>query len=136
MDLDLSSSEFEITGINPVYNQSHEKGSDGFFEVYFSNLSDKPFHLSFASVIASMVHKDSKLFEYLQKSGFTTTSEAIADLYDLGFPVEDEVRLHMEKVKASVDVGLLQKMFELMMFLKRFDARDQKGYDEDKNETT
>ena len=133
MDLDLSSSDFEVTGINPVYKEERD---DGFFEVYFRNLSDRPFHLSFVSFLANIVEKDENLFRYMEKAKFANASEAIADLYDLGFPIEEKVKLHMEKIKSNVDLHFLQKLFELMIYLKRFDTRDKKSYDEDEDETT
>ena len=72
----------------------------------------------------------------MEKAKFANASQAIADLYDLGFPIEEEVKLHMEKIKSNVDLHFLQKLFELMIYLKRFDTRDKKGYDEDEDETT
>jgi hypothetical protein len=91
-------------------------------------------HFIYRLFLANIVEKDENLFRYIEKAKFANASEAIADLYDLGFPIKEEVKLHMEKIKSNVDLHFLQKMFELMIYLKRFDTRNKKGYDED--ETT
>lgn len=130
-DFDLTSVKYEVTGVEPVYN--FKNPGSGFFYVHFDNLTEHPFKLSFISFVEYVITKDEKLFKYFSDRKFDTTSHAVEDLYEIGYPVAEEVQAYMEKVKQSVDPLFLQKMYRLLMFLKSFNDGEDKGYDDKEN---
>jgi hypothetical protein len=126
-DFDLTSAKYEVTGVEPVYN--FKNAGSGFFYVHFDKMTKHPFKLSFISFVEYLITKDEKLFKYLAGKKFDTTSHAIEDLYDIGYPVVDEVQAYMDKLKKSIDPLFLEKMYKLLTYLKNFN--DDKGYNED-----
>jgi hypothetical protein len=131
-DFDLTSAKYEVTGVEPIYN--FKNAGSGFFYVHFDKMTKHPFKLSFISFVEHLITKDEKLLKYLAGKKFDTTSHAVEDLYEIGYPVVKEVQAYMEKLKESVDPLFLEKMYKLLVYLKNFNDNESKGYD-DKEDT-
>lgn len=118
MNFDLTSSEYDITSIEPVYD--FENAGGGYFNVYFLNLSDEPFKLSFVSFLDYVLEEDDNMFQYVCKQNFDTASHAIQDLYDLGYFMQESVKACMDDIKGSIDQELLKKMFDFLVIMNQF----------------
>jgi hypothetical protein len=92
---DYSPFEFDvkdITGIEPVYDFNKKESSvKGHFHIHMGK--DSSFNLRFASVLNHKVTYDSNLFAFLMDNySEKTLSEAVYDLYDMGFPIDEWVK--------------------------------------------
>ena len=118
--------EYAIKSITPVYDYS--KVSGGYFLLTFGSDST-PFKLSFVPFLEQRVREDENLFAYLKKTvKDKTVSDAIFDLYDLGFPVDEWVIDHIEKAKESVTPDMFNALVQFYNFIKDFNNDPSGSY--------
>lgn len=111
-------SEIQVTSVTPEYGSSL---LDGHFNVTFDVTDDTLFRLSFSAFLRHRFVLDEALKKYvrnLDKDDTYTASAIVADMYDLGLPMEEWVCEYMEVVKTRMSTfGTLIKLFH---FLKSF----------------
>ena len=101
--------EYDITKIEPIYD--FQEVSGGYFEIYFGYNHKDPFKVSFVPFLERRVKQDQKLYDYLKTtSQDKTVSDAIFDLYDIGFPVDSWVKEYVEYAKENVSVNLFNAL--------------------------
>ena len=101
--------EYDITRIDPVYDFQDVAG--GYFEIYFGYNHKDAFKVSFVPFLERRVKLDQRLFDYLKTSAKDKTiSDAIYDLYDIGFPVDTWVKEYVEYAKENVSVNLFNAL--------------------------
>lgn len=129
-DFDLTSAKYEVTGVEPVFD--FKNAGNGYFYIHFDKMTNHPFKLSFISFVEHLITKDEKLLSYLSGKKFNTTSHAVEDLYDIGYPVVKEVEAYMDNLKQSIDPLFLEKMYKLLTYLKGFND-ENKGYNDEQD---
>ena len=85
----------DITHVNPHYD--YDKVGGGFFEVFLGVGKDDPsFNLKFSSLMERRMKIDEDLFMFVMNNYHKKTiSHAIHDLYDMGFPIDDWLKEHI-----------------------------------------
>ena len=95
----------DITTIDPVYDFSKEKSSvSGYFNVQLGTQSavSSSFRVKFSSVMNHKAAQDNDLFAFLMNNyGNKTLSDAVYDLYDTGFPVDQWVKEYLAHIVAQ-----------------------------------
>ena len=111
--------EDKITKVIPIYE--YDDVSGGYFEVYFGLSEAATFKLSFAMFLDHRIRQDKDLFDYLLKTvKDKTCSDAIYNLYDIGFPVDEWVTDYFEMAKKSVSIELFNAMMQFYFYMKSY----------------
>jgi len=119
----------EITAIDPVYDFNKEKSSvKGHFNVQMGTRGDSSFNLRFSAVLNHRVTYDSNLFAFLMDNySEKTLSDAVRDLYDIGFPIDEWVKDYLLYALDKDD--RFAAMLHIVSTLKKFneDSSDEDG---------
>jgi hypothetical protein len=111
--------EFTISSITPVYDFT--KVSGGHFLLKFGLDDTNPFKLSFVPFLEQKIREDEKLFAYLKDTvKDKTVSDAIYDLYDIGFPVDEWVMKYVDDAKNSITPDMFNALIQFYNFIKDF----------------
>ena len=130
----LDKSEFEVTQVNPKYD---EGPISGHFVVTFGIEKPVPYNLEFGSFITYMFERDPKLKEYMVKVGhslndkdiFMTFTDVIKEMYSIGMPVEDLVADYIAHVKSKVSNDAFEAMISLYKMLMNLDEPQRPDYE-------
>ena len=113
--------EYKVRSVLRIYDFRDVAG--GYFEVYFGYNTTDPFKLSFVPFLDKRVREDKRLYDYLkQTSSDRTVSDAIFDLYDIGFPVDAWVEEYVEYAKENVSVSLFNALIHFFNHIKSFNS--------------
>lgn len=90
----------DITSIEPEYDfEGKTSMTRGHWRVNIGANGDGQFALRFAQVMNHRLNKDSNLFDFMMnRYKDKTLSHAVAELYDIGFPVDEWVIEYIEYV--------------------------------------
>lgn len=108
-------SEIQVTSVAPEYGSGL---LDGHFNITFNETADTLFRLSFSAFLRQRFTIDKNLKRYvrnLDKDDTYTASAIIANMYDLGLPLDEWVSEYMEEVKERMDAfGSLIRIFHIL----------------------
>lgn len=110
----------DITSIEPEYDfNNHNSLTRGHWKIKLGTREDREFALRFTQVINHRLTLDSKLFDFMiSRYQEKTLSFAIAELYDIGFPVDDWVKAYLAYVLDKDD--RFTSMLYIMNTLRKF----------------
>jgi len=115
----------KIRSISPTYTSSSNTRVDGHFTVKVgtSDDSSNTLKLPFKVILNHKIQNDTGLFDFLTK-GYSdkNLSKAVADLYDIGFPVDDWVKEYI--VHTLDNTPRYVALLSLINFLKKFREED------------
>lgn len=120
---------YKITEIIPVYDF---KGSKGHFNLKFGVTKKKSFNIKFAAVMEYRVQQDESLYSFLKtkySENDRSLSEAIQDLYDIGFPVDDWVKDYLHHVMDTNEKFIT--MMKILGAITSFDEDDREDNSEE-----
>lgn len=123
--LDIS----EISSIVPEYDfEGNTSMTKGHWRIKIGVDGNGQFALRFAQVMNHRLNKDSNLFDFMMnRYKDKTLSHAIAELYDIGFPVDEWVLEYIEHVLSKND--RFAAMLQIMDTLRKFNE-DQSDEDD------
>jgi hypothetical protein len=117
----------DITSIEPEY-YFEEKTTKGHWRVKLGTSGDGQFALLFTQVINHKLNQDDNLFEFIKsKYQDKSLSHAVADLYDIGFPVDDWVKEYIQYVLDKD--GKFAAMLHIISTLRKFNEDQSKEDD-------
>lgn len=110
----------DITSIEPEYDFNDKVSTTkGHWRVKLGTSGDGQFALKFTQVINYRLNRDENLFDFLKsKYQDKTLSHAVADLYDIGFPVDDWVKDYIQYVLDKD--GKFAAMLHIISTLRKF----------------
>lgn len=119
----------DITSIEPEYDfEGKTSMTRGHWRVKIGASGDGQFALRFAQVMNHRLNQDSNLFDFMMnRYQDKTLSHAVAELYDIGFPVDDWVKEYIEYVLDKNDK--FAAMLHIINTLRKFneDQSDEDG---------
>jgi len=107
--------KFDIDSITHIKTHyDYDKVGGGCFEVFLGVGKDDPsFNLKMSSLMERRMKTDEDLFMFVMNNYHKKTiSHAIYDLYDMGFPIDDWIKEHIEHlIKTNKQFISLMSLF-------------------------